>query len=395
MNTETLESLLSTMGIAVFARREDGVFGLIGRVPFWISQILPGVSLDPFDTDAMPFLGAFFEDAQGVWSGRGPVTLLSDPWTEVDERGLEHRFNATAVRADGRNLLLITEASTDIETQRTILQAARESRLAYDRKLAESRSTEQDLREYQDRLELEVMRRTSDLAKSNESLRLMATEAALAAERERRKLALGLHDHVGQLLAAAKIKASVLRGTIQNDQATRPLTELLDILDQTIHATRSLTFELSPPALYELGLEPTIAALLEQIQERHGLRCVLEDDGRDKPLGLDLRIVLFQAVRELIFNTIKHANARNVRVMTARDRGHIQLNVIDDGRGFDKDRVTLANAGPGGYGLFSLRQRLSPLGAELRISSRPGMGTSVRIIAPLDLGPESQPEPSP
>ncbi len=394
MSAETLESLLRTMGIAVFVRRDDGVFAVVGRSPAWVEQILPGVSLDPFDTDAMPFLGAFFEDAQGVWSGKGPTTLLSDPWTEVDERGLEHRFNATCVRADGRNLLLITEASTDVETQRTILQAARESRLAYDRTLAESQLTEQDLRESQDRLELEVMRRTSDLAKSNESLRLMATEAALAAERERRKLALGLHDHVGQLLAAAKIKAALLRGTIQTQQATQPLTELLDILNQTIHATRSLTFELSPPALYELGLEPTIAALLEQIHDRHGLRCMLEDDGKDKPLSQDLRIVLFQAVRELLFNTVKHAKAQNVRVLTARDGVHIQLTVIDDGRGFDLDQATRTNAGPGGYGLFSLRQRLSPLSAELRISSRPGIGTRVRILAPLDLGSDFQPESS-
>ena len=389
---ETLESLLHTMGIAVFVRRDDGVFALVGRAPTWVEQILPGVSLDPFDTDAMPFLGAFFEDAQGVWSGKGPVTLLSDPWTEVDESGLEHRFNATGVRADGRNLLLITEASTDVESQRTILQAARESRLAYDRKLAESQLTEQDLRESQDRLELEVMRRTSDLAKSNESLRSMATEAALVAERERRKLALGLHDHVGQLLAAAKIKAALLRGTIQSDRATQPLTELLDILDQTIHATRSLTFELSPPALYELGLEPTIAALLDQIQERHALHCVLEDDGQDKPLSEDLRIVLFQAVRELLINIVKHAQAQHVRVIAKRDGGHILLTVIDDGRGFDKDEAVRANAGPGGYGLFSLRQRLSPLCAELRISSRPGMGTSARILAPLDIGSGSHPE---
>lgn len=392
MNAVILENLMRTMGVAVFIRDDQGVFTVVGRVPGWVAEILPGVSLDPFDTEAMPFLGAFFEDARGVWSGKGQATLLSDPWTEVDERGLEHRFHATAVRADGRNLLLITEASTDVETQRTILQAARESRLAYDRKLAESRLTEQDLRESQDRLEMEVMRRTSDLARSNESLRAMATEAALAAERERRRLALGLHDHVGQLLAAAKIKTATLRGTMQADETRQPLTELLNILDQTIRATRSLTFELSPPALYELGLEPTIEALLEQVHERHGLLGVLEDDGQDKPLSEDLRIVLFQAVRELLFNIVKHAKANKVRVITARDGDYIQLAVLDDGRGFDKEITTRADAGPGGYGLFSLRQRLSPLGAELRISSRPGMGTSARIRAPLDLNSDTHTE---
>lgn len=225
-------------------------------------------------------------------------------------------------------------------------------------------------------------KRTEDRLRSyHNDLQVLAGELSLAEERERRRIAAELHDRIGQTLAFASMKLGALQtaGTL----ADRALTELRELLDQAIRDTRFLTFELSSPILYELGLEASLEWLVEDAGRRHGLAAVFRDDGRPKPLAEDLKVFLFQAVRELLANTAKHAWATSVRVEVQRAGETIRIIAQDDGVGGASFPSPGARPPGAGFGLFSIRVRLQQQGGRLEVDSRPGLGKRVLLVAPL------------
>ncbi len=211
-------------------------------------------------------------------------------------------------------------------------------------------------------------------------LRSLASEVLLAEERERRRIAADLHDGVGQTLAAARMRLAALSSAQQPD-AEQELSALRDLIDSTIKDTRSLTFEISPPVLYELGLEPALEWLCEQVSKRYGMavRFVAEKGGSQ--LSEDLRVVLFRAVREALANASKHADADRVVVTMRREDSALALTVADDGKGFDTS--VLNEEHNAGYGLFHIRERLGHMGGLVRIDSRPGDGTMLLMRVPI------------
>jgi len=144
--------------------------------------------------------------------------------------------------------------------------------------------------------------------------------------------------------------------------------------------TRTLTFELSSPILYELGFETVVTEWLdEQIREKHGIQTEFRDDGQPKPLDNDIRALLFRNVRELLINIIKHAKARKVKVIVSKIDEQICVIIEDDGVGFEPAK-TGSNTG---FGIFSIRERLEQLDGHLEIESEPGRGSRFTMTAPL------------
>ena len=214
-------------------------------------------------------------------------------------------------------------------------------------------------------------------------LRSLASQLSLTEERERRRIAMALHDRVGQTLAISKMKLGALRQLASSTELAEPLDEIHEFIEEIIRDTRSLTFELSSPILYQLGLEAALEWLAEQTQNRHGILSYFEDDGQPKPLDDDVRVLLFQAVRELLVNVAKHAQARSVKVAMRRDGSDVRIIVEDDGVGFDAFSIGPHWSEIKGLGLFSIRERLDHIGGQLRIVSTPGHGTQVTLVAPL------------
>ena len=216
-----------------------------------------------------------------------------------------------------------------------------------------------------------------------EQLRSLISELSLVEEEERRRIATDLHDHIGQILALAKIKLESLREMASSTGLAVPLDPIREMIEQAIQYTRTLTFELSPPILYELGFEAAVEWLTEQIQEQHGILVGFEDDLQPKPMSHELRILLFKAVRELVINIVKHAQARSAKVSIRRDDKHIHVLIRDDGYGFNpfKDNPSGKMRG---FGLFSIRERLKHFGGNFEIESNPGHGTRVTLVAPLN-----------
>lgn len=215
-------------------------------------------------------------------------------------------------------------------------------------------------------------------------LKSLASELSLAEERERRRLAVAVHDRISQSLGISKIRLDELRKSVPSKRIVEVLNEVCNLLGQAIGDTRSLTFELSSPALYEMGFEKAVAGwLTRQIEKKHRIATEFEDDGQDKPLDEDVRVLLFRNVRELLINVVKHAQAHKVKVGIAKVDGKIYVTVEDDGVGFDPNRAAAMAGETGGFGLFSIRERMEQLGGEFKIASELGHGSRMTIIAPL------------
>ncbi len=232
----------------------------------------------------------------------------------------------------------------------------------------------------------ERKRAEENLFEYQERLRSLASELSLAEERERRRIATYVHDRLVQDLAFVKMKLGALRQSVSTTDFARPLDEIRTVVERTIQDTRSLIIELSPPILYELGFEAAVEWLTEQTQEQYGIACDFEDDGQPKPLNDDMRVLLFTAVRELLFNVVKHAKAEKAKVSVQREGGNIQVSVEDDGVGFNASEIQSYASASGGFGLFSIRERLKYLGGYLTIESTQGRGTRVILMAPLKRG---------
>ncbi len=218
-------------------------------------------------------------------------------------------------------------------------------------------------------------------------LRYLASELSIIEERERKRIAALLHDNVGHVLAIAKIKLQEYE-----ENPVNGLAPIIGHLDKAVHATRWLTFEISPPVLHELSFEAALGWLVRRVREEYGLDADFFDDGWPKPLDENARFMLFRSVQELLVNVVKHAKAKKVTVAARRIGGNIQISVEDDGVGFDYMKVTATQSMDTGFGLFSIRERVINLGGSFEIKSSPGLGTAVYMNVPVRK--EERPTPS-
>ncbi|MBL7152711.1 MAG: response regulator [Phycisphaerae bacterium] len=215
-------------------------------------------------------------------------------------------------------------------------------------------------------------------------LKSLASELALAEERERRRIARKLHDGIGQSLAISKLGLDKVRGSESSAALGQAVKEASESIEQIISEVSSLSFDLSSPIPYDLGLEAAVADWLdERMAKDYGIATEFEDDGQPKPLDADIIAVLFRDVRELLMNVVKHAGAKKVKLSIGRVGGRIRISVEDDGCGFDPAAAAANAVKNGGFGLFSVRERLEQLGGSVEIDSAPGSGTRVTVTAPL------------
>jgi signal transduction histidine kinase len=214
-------------------------------------------------------------------------------------------------------------------------------------------------------------------------LRSLASALSLAGEQERRRIATEVHENIGQNLAFTKIKLGKVRELASSDSFRTAVDEAIEVIDRTIEETRALVFQVSSPILYELGFVAAVESFTRQSQERHGIPIDFEDDGKPKPLSDDVGVLLFQAVRELVANVVRHAQAKTAEVSVAKKNNEIIVEVKDDGIGFERAEIGPAMGQDMRFGLFSIRERLESLGGGMKIASRRGHGTRVTLSAPL------------
>ncbi|NVN93544.1 MAG: PAS domain S-box protein, partial [Desulfuromonadales bacterium] len=226
---------------------------------------------------------------------------------------------------------------------------------------------------------------TEDILRvKQEQLASMAIDLSLAEERERRRIASELHDHVGQQLLLSKIKLDSLSGVFRNVNYKNTYNEIHDLIARTIKDLRSLTQQLNPPLLGSVGLEAALEWLSQKMESDYSLQVDFADDGSPKSLDEDFRSIVFQSARELLINVAKHARTGKARLSTGRKADMFMLMVEDQGVGFaclpGSDTNIPLNSS---FGLFNIRQRIKHLGGELLIQSAAGCGTRATIHVPL------------
>lgn len=248
-----------------------------------------------------------------------------------------------------------------------------------ERKLAEKRL--QDLNET---LEHRIQERTAEVEHRAAQLRRLAGELTQAEERERRRLARVLHDHLQQLLVGARLGLASLLRNLAVEEHRQAVSQVSELLNDSIATSRSLTAELSPPVLYEAGLAQALDWLAGWMRDKHGLIVDVQADPAVNPAE-KIRVLLFQVVRELLFNVVKHANTYQASVRMDRQDDRVHILIEDAGRGFDPQQARPRHHTTSGLGLFSIRERLEWLDGQICIDSEPGRGTRVHILAPLQL----------
>jgi signal transduction histidine kinase len=242
------------------------------------------------------------------------------------------------------------------------------------REVAERRRAEEALFNYQERL------------------RTLSSQLSLTEERERRRIATDLHDRIGTALAFAKLKLATALGS-EGPVLREGVAQGLRLIEEAIEDTQSLTLQLSPPILYELGLPAALGWLAERVQREHGITLEFADDGLVMPLAEDPRVLLFQAARELLVNVVKHARASRGWILCRRDGEDVQITVEDDGVGFKTLPWETLPEEDGGFGLFSIRERLSSVGGLMEIEPRAGGGARITLVVPAQVAEVPPPAP--
>ena len=225
-------------------------------------------------------------------------------------------------------------------------------------------------------------RHEEEIQSDKEQLSALTEELLTTEERQRQRVAAALHDSICQSLAFAKRELAAME-----QRVPQPVRESLGQVEQqvaqAINQARGLTMELAPSVLYTLGLDAAIEDLADQFRTSNGFACEVRADEAPKPMGDEVKSLLYRSVRELLVNVSKHAEAKNVSIDIHREGLELRISVEDDGKGFSPSDT--GGAESCGFGLVSIRQRLTHLGGKIIIESGTGKGTKVTLIAPLDL----------
>ncbi len=281
-----------------------------------------------------------------------------------------HLTRAVPLRDDEGRIVMWLGTATDFHDQKEAEEALKRS--------------QDELKRFNETLEQRIAERTAVAEQRAMQLRVLASELTSTEQRERRRLANILHDHLQQLLVAATMKIGLLRSRVPSLEGKQVLQQIKDLLNQSIASSRSLTVELSPPVLYDAGLAAALNWLAGWMNEKHDLKVEVEAEPQAEPLAEDVRAFFFQAVRELLFNVVKHANTDSARVeVKVDDESQLIISVKDDGTGMDPQVLSQMDSGEG-FGLFNIRERLELLGGRLQVDSTPGEGTTISMIVPRD-----------
>jgi PAS domain S-box-containing protein len=223
------------------------------------------------------------------------------------------------------------------------------------------------------------------LKKNHEQLRALAFKLSSIEERERKHIAEGIHSSIIQPLVFLDVKVKSLGKITKDTKLTEAYRQMRTILAELIEKSRTFTFDLSYPILYELGLESAIEEWLRtEIKDKHKIAVEFKAETQSKDLDQNIVTFLFKSVKELLINIVKHAKANNVKVSVAGKQNNIILCVEDDGCGFESFHSGKKHKSLTGFGLFNIREQVTHLGGEVSIDSKAGIGSKITLTVPLE-----------
>lgn len=250
--------------------------------------------------------------------------------------------------------------------------------------ITDRKHAEDQLQEWTVELEQRVHERTQALVLSQERLRALASDLSSTEQQERRRLATELHDYLAQLLVVGRMKLGQAKPLVRDPKTQQLLNEADDVLTQSLNYTRVLVAQLSPQVLYQFGLPAALKWLAGQMKT-HGLTVSVHCEINHLPLAEDTAAMLYQSVRELLFNVVKHAGTDHASISLMRHgEESVTITVSDRGYGFNPTVMMETDRHhPGRFGLFNVQERIEAVGGRLDLASTKGEGTSISLTAPL------------
>ncbi len=296
---------------------------------------------------------------------------VDEVWQALLKRSGGERSTNENVCKDGRTILCEWYNTPLIDEQGICTGVAS---LVLD--ITERQRAEAELRASNEVLERRVAERTA-------KLRALAVELIQVEERERLRIADTLHEGLLQMLAVGSLQLGAVKDDLARGIVPAGVADLQHCLDESIKVGRTLTHELYPPALQALGLGAALIWLGQWYHDKYGMSVEVNVASETEVEEMELRIMLFRAVNELLVNVRKHGKVQYARVSLSRSsRGSIRLVVSDTGTGFDPIAVRAREGSTGGFGLFSLRERVEALGGSVRVRSAPGSGCRITLTIP-------------
>lgn len=286
--------------------------------------------------------------------------------------------------------------SQDITEQKQTEEALQATRGELERRVAERTAeleetikglqTEAARRELAEKVLRERSEKLENLSAAHQrrakQLQALAGQLSVAEERERQRLAEVLHDDLQQILVGARFQLDLLDKRLGGDAAQHEaFQQISTLLQEATEKSRTLSHELSPATLREQGLVPALRWLVGQMRTQHGLSVDLAAGSAAEPATGAVKLFLYKAINELLFNVVKHAGQREARVEVRRAAGAIRAEVRDEGKGFDPQRLSTEEGGTG-FGLLAIQERAELLGGRLEIESEPGDGSAFVLTVP-------------
>jgi len=316
---------------------------LFNLLPSDIGRPIADMSLGGIDP-------ALIEQARIVLQTQAPQSQ------ELDYKGAYLR-RIVPYRADGNQIAGVVITFTDIT------EAKRAAREQIEAKAAAN-----------EHLERRVIERTEELGR-------LSRELALAEVRERQSIARDLHDGLGQELNAATIKLDALRSSEKAASLHPALNEVAGLLEGVVREMRSLTAQLNPPVLEQLGFFPAIEWLSEEMRKTYQLEVELDDDAKLKHLDSLAASILFRAVRELLINVARHAKVKSARIVLRCADDQLTVTVTDQGSGMVAASSSRSAAG---LGLATIKERVTYIGGSFQLKSQRNRGTTAVIQVPVE-----------
>ena len=222
----------------------------------------------------------------------------------------------------------------------------------------------------------------TSLREHAQQLQLVSRRVLEVQESERRRVAIELHDELGQLLTAVKINLQA-QDRFKKQDSGELIAENIKIVDNALAQVRRLALALRPAMLDDLGLLPALRWLADQTTTRSGVAVELHAASLQQRLAPEVETACFRIVQEALTNTVRHAQAKQVTIYLRLDGDTLDLCVQDDGHGFDLVAMRKRAQTGGSIGILGMQERASLMGGHLDIQSAPGLGCTVCLRCPL------------
>lgn len=278
-----------------------------------------------------------------------------------------------AVRELGKNIPYFEEKIVNLKGETTDVEVHRSGFL-----MEEDKAIHVILHDITERIN-----REREIEKYQTSLKQLTTELTLIEEKQRKEIAGNIHDHLSQSLVISKMKLNDLIMDPSTEPYTPTLKSIKNHISDALENSRNITYDLSPPILYELGLVETMYWLIEKTEREHDLAIDFQTDFEKTDLPETALILVYRSVQEVIYNIIKHARATKVNISFQNKNGGANIVIRDNGRGFDVAYLKAKQEGGKSFGLFAVKERIQNMGGQFRLDSGPGCGTTVEFLLPF------------